>query len=301
MPQAQGLYRSAGVMSGSRLQAMTREAAVEPSDKLLGKLGLTRKDIRKLQTIPYSTLLSAQAEVEANERSRGEAPRSFAPVIGQSIPRHPFDPDAPSLSANIPLVVSSVLDERTYRETKFDMTWDDVKKMLTRLVGGEADKVIAMYRSEDPEVTPFLVNARVITDTSFRRNAQMMADRKAEQGAGPVWTYLWTVGSPAFGGRYGATHGIDVSPSMHDIRFPLMGPNSNSLRLADQLASVWVSMAANGNPNNAYLPQWPTYDAKTRTTMVFGNPTNPVNDPRRAFREFWAKQGAQSGSRDADS
>jgi para-nitrobenzyl esterase len=300
MPDAQGLYRSAGVMSGSRLQAMTREAAVEPSDKLLGKLGLTRKDVRKLQTIPYSTLLSAQAEVEATERSRGEAPRSFAPVIGKAIPRHPFDPDAPPLSAKIPLVVSSVLDERTYRESRFDMTWDDVKKMLAPLVGGEADKVIAMYRNEDPKATPFLVNARVITDTSFRRNAHTMADRKAEQGAGPVWAYLWTVGSPAFGGRYGATHGIDVSPSMHDIRFPLMGPTADSLRLADQLASVWVSMAANGTPNNAYLPDWPTYDAKTRTTMVFGNPTNPVNDPRRAFREFWAKHGAAPSSREAD-
>ena len=42
----------AGVMSGSRLTAMTREDAVKPSDQLLAKLGLTRKDIRKLQDMP---------------------------------------------------------------------------------------------------------------------------------------------------------------------------------------------------------------------------------------------------------
>jgi para-nitrobenzyl esterase len=47
MPDAQGLYHSAGVMSGSRLVAMSREAAAEPADKLLKKLGLTPKDIRK--------------------------------------------------------------------------------------------------------------------------------------------------------------------------------------------------------------------------------------------------------------
>ena len=124
MPQAQGLFHSAGVMSGSRLVAMTREAAIEPADRLLNKLGLTRKDIRKLQQLPFTTLLAAQAEVEANERSRGEAPRSFAPVMGTAIPRHPFEPDAPAMSAKMPLIVSTVLDERTYRESNFDMTWD---------------------------------------------------------------------------------------------------------------------------------------------------------------------------------
>jgi para-nitrobenzyl esterase len=130
-----------------------------------------------------------------------------------------------------------------------------------------------------------------------------MADRKAAQaaaGGAPVWSYLWTTPSPAFGGRYGATHGIDVSPSMHDIRFPLTGPSADNLRLADQLASVWVAMAANGNPTNARLPRWPAYDTAARTSMVFGDPTNAVNDPRRAFREYWATHGAESGSRDAD-
>jgi para-nitrobenzyl esterase len=302
MPEAQGVYHAAGVMSGSRLTAMTREAALEPAEKLLSKLGLTRKDIRKLQQLPYSTLLAAQADVEANERSRGEAPRSFAPVMGAAIPRHPFDPDAPSISANVPMVVSTVLDERSYRESKFDMTWDDVKKVMQRLAGSDADKLLAMYRDEDPDASPFIVNARMITDTSFRRSAQTMADRKAAQataGGAPVWTYLWTTGSPAFGGRYGATHGIDVSPSMHDIRFPLMGPSANSLRLADQLASVWVSMATNGKPNNKYLPTWPAYDTQTRTTMVFGDPTNPVDDPRRAFREYWTQRAEKDASQEA--
>ena len=256
-----------------------------------------------MQALPYSTVLAAQAEVEAGERSRGEAPRSFAPVIGKAVPRHPFDPDAPAMSAKIPLVVSTVLDERSYRETNFDMTWDAVKKMLERQVGGDADKVLAMYRNEDPKASPFIVNARVITDTSFRRNAYAMADRKAAQsaaGGAPVWSYLWTTPSPAFGGRYGATHGIDVSPTMHDIRFPLMGPTADSVRLADQLASAWVSLAATGNPNNPRTPDWPAYDAKSRTTMVFGDPSNAVNDPRRAFREYWSKRASGGTGRDTE-
>jgi para-nitrobenzyl esterase len=297
MPSAKGLYHSAGVMSGSRLTAMTREEAVKPADQLLQKLGLTQKDIRKLQGVPFTTLLSAQADVEAGERSRGEAPRSFAPVMGEAIPRHPFAPDGPPMSVDIPIVVSTVLDERSYRETRFDMTWDDVRKTLTGMVGGDADKALAMYRDEDSQASPFIINARLITDNSFRRNAQTMADRKAAQtaaGGAKVWTYLWTTPASAFDGRYGATHGVDVSPSMHDIRFPLLGPEADNVRLADQIASVWVSLAATGNPNNPRLPAWAPYDSANRNTLVFGSPTNVVTDPRKAFREFWDGRQART-------
>jgi para-nitrobenzyl esterase len=168
-----------------------------------------------------------------------------------------------------------------------------VKKTLERFVAGDADKVLAMYRNEDPKATPFVLNARIITDTSFRRSAYSMADRKAAQhaaGGEPVWSYLWTTPSPAFGGRYGATHGIDVSPSMHETRFPLMGPTADASRLADQLASAWVSLAATGNPNNPRTPEWPVYDVKNRATMVFGDPSHAVNDPRRSFRELWTRR-----------
>jgi para-nitrobenzyl esterase len=293
MPGAQGLYHSAGVMSGSRLTAMSRASAAEASDKLLQKLGVGRKDVRKLQDLPFTTLLAAQADIEAGERSRGEAPQSFSPVIGAAIPRDPFAPDAPPMSAKIPLIVSTVLDERSYRESNFEMTWDAVKKMLETQVGVDADKVLAMYRNEDAKASPFIINARVITDMTFRHNAQIMAERKAVQsaaGGAPIWHYLWTTPSPAFGGRYGAAHAVDVAPSMHDIRFPLTGPNADNLRLADQLAGAWVSLAATGNPNNSRTPDWPAYTTQKRTTMVFGTPSNAVDDPRRAFREYWDKK-----------
>ncbi|MGH1471420.1 MAG: carboxylesterase/lipase family protein [Cellvibrionaceae bacterium] len=295
MPSAKGLFHSAGVMSGSSLVAMDRESAEKVSSKLLNKLGLGYNDIKKLQNVPFSTLLNAQAEVEAVERSRGEAPRSFSPVIGSAIPRNPFHPDAPPLSKDIPMIVSSVLDERTYRERNFNMTWDDVQNMLQKRVGKDADKLLRMYRNEDSKASPFIINARIITDDSFRRSAHIMSDRKAEQaqkGGAPIYKYLWTSPSPAFNGRYGAVHGIDVSYSMYDIRFPLAGPTDANLQLAKQIASAWISLAATGNPNNDHTPEWPTYDTKNRTTMVFGQPSFAVNDPRKVFREYWAEQSS---------
>ena len=298
MPSAQGLYHSAGVMSGSRLTAVSREDAAQVSDSLLKQLGLTRKDIKKLQNLHFTTLLKAQADIEAAERSRGEAPRSFSPTLGKAIPRHPFSPDAPPMSKSIPMIVSSALDERTYRLRDFDIGWDAVRAGLEKRVGEEAQSLLSMYREEDPQATPFIINARIDTDDTFRRGFHIMSDLKAkqhQQGGAPIWKYLWTYPSPAFNGRYGAVHGIDVPFSMYDIRAPLAGPSDKHVQLATQLASAWVSLAATGNPNNPQTPEWQSYDTDKRNTMVFGKTTKAVNDPRKAFREYWSsKDGGRS-------
>ena len=290
MPSAQGLFHRAAIMSGARLKGTTREAAVKASDQLLTTLGLARGDVQKLQALPWSTIVAAQAQVEAGERSRGEAPRSFSPVMGESITRHPFDPDAPETARDIPLIVSSTLDERTYRETRFDMSWADLKAIVAEIPGTDPEEIVSMYRDDDPDASPFIIRARIVTDRGFRRGARVLSSRKAAQaasGGAPVWTYLWASPSPAFGGRYGATHAVDNPYVMHDVRMALAGPQEENLRLADEISSAFVSLAATGDPNNEATPDWPAYDEKERTTMVFGHPTRTVSDPRRAFVDLW--------------
>jgi para-nitrobenzyl esterase len=208
------------------------------------------------------------------------------------MPRHPFAPDAPPISARVPLIVSTTLDERTYREARFDMSWDEVTKYLAAIEGVPVDDVIAMYRRDAPEATPYLIHARIMTDRGFRRMARTLADRKATQASGggaPVWSYLWSSPSPAYGGRYGATHAVDNSYSMHDVRLALSGPQAENVRLADEIASAWVAFAASGDPNNPKTPAWPAYDQQKRMTMVFARPSGAVSDPRGAFAALWDK------------
>ncbi|MCB1647543.1 MAG: carboxylesterase/lipase family protein [Pseudomonadales bacterium] len=294
MPAASGLFHRAIIMSGARVTASKPESAQVSADQFLKVLGLTAKDTDKLQTLPWATLVAAQAEVEAGDRARGEAPRSFAPCLGRTIPRHPFAPDAPEISAHIPLIVSSTLDERTYREAGFDMTWEDLRKALLPVAGERCEEVLAMYRDDDPGATPYILNARIITDRGFRRNARLVADRKAERaskGGAPVWSYLWAAPSPAFGGRYGATHAVDVSYAMHDTRMALSGPQENNVRLADELASSFVAFAHNGDPDNPITPHWQAYDTAQRQTLVFGNPSRQIADPRGVFADLWDSLG----------
>jgi para-nitrobenzyl esterase len=58
--------------------------------------------------------------------------------------------------------------------------------------------------------------------------------------------------------------------------------------MCSTLASAWVNFAKTGSPNNTNIPNWPNFDAKRRSTMIFGVDTRVVNDPYAEIRAFWA-------------
>ncbi|WP_084420957.1 carboxylesterase/lipase family protein [Henriciella litoralis] len=291
MPSAKGLFHAAGVMSGSMLESATPEAATEISENLMRELGVAPGEVRKLQETPFKKVLAAQAKLEAADRAKGEYPRSFGPVVdGTAIPRHPFAPDAPAVSADVPMIISTALDERTYRMIDFDLDEAGLLAYAEKHAGDQAEAAVALYRAEDADATPYLLKARMDTDLSFRKSAFAQAERKAAQakaGGAPVWTYLWTWPSPAYGGRYGAVHGIDVGLSLNSVRGGLTGTDEASLLMADRISSAWAAFAATGDPNNAQLPEWSPYTSETRATMIFDNETRVENDPRADIRAFW--------------
>ena len=288
MPGGKGLFQRAGVMSGSALKMMPPEMASATAKRLLDALEIAPGDVRKLQQVPWTTLLETQAGLEAADRARGEAPRSFAPVVdGITLPRHPWDPDAPSISADVPMIVSSVLDERSYRMGDFAMDEAGLLAFAKERLGERAAEAVAAYRAEDPDAKPFLLAARMDSDLTFRKGAFAQAELKARQGGAPVWTYLWTEPSPAVDGRFGAVHGIDVAPSLYNTRGALNGSSPAANELAAAIAGSWAAFAANGDPNNERVPEWKPYSAPRRTTMIFDQDLRVEDDPRAEFRKYW--------------
>ncbi len=288
MPGGKGLFQRAGVMSGSALKMMPPEMASATAKRLLDALEIPPGDVRKLQQVPWTTLLETQAGLEAVDRARGEAPRSFAPVVdGITLPRHPWDPDAPSISADVPMIVSSVLDERSYRMGDFAMDEAGLVAFAKERLGERAADAVAAYRAEDPDAKPFLLAARMDSDLTFRKGAFAQAELKARQGGAPVWTYLWTEPSPAVDGRFGAVHGIDVAPSLYNTRGALNGSSPSANELAAAIAGSWAAFAANGDPNNERVPEWKPYSAPQRTTMIFDQDLRVEDDPRAEFRKYW--------------
>lgn len=278
-PSAKGLFHRAAVQSGSSLRMRTREDATKSAEQLLAKLNIPKTRIPDLQKVSWQELLEAQSGI------------AFSPVVeGNILPHHPFDPVAPSVSADVPVIISTTLEDAALSLTNFDLDEAGLKTMLSQRYGDRAEEIYKMYRQRYPQKSPYLIQAQALTDSGFRRSAIAQAERKAALGKAPAYMYLWNWVSPGFNGKFGAVHGIDVAASFYGVRDTIMGVGSHEGKvMCQRLASVWAAFAKTGDPNNPQIPHWPAYETTDRATMVFDADTRVENDPRSEIRKFWAQ------------
>ena len=284
MPSAQGLFKRAGVQSGSALNLMTREMGTQMAERLLSKLDLNKSRLRELQELPFERIVAAQSVVAQESRTMG-----YAPVVdGVAIPRHPFDPTAPEISADVPIIVSTTLDDAAMGG-RFDIDEAGVKAALAkrRRSAQHVDRIFDAYRRRYPEASPFLLLARMNTDRGGRRSATAMAERKAALGKAPAYLYLFTWPSPAVGGKFGSVHGIDVGLTFNSAGGPLVGNTPEGKALAAKLSAAFIAFAKAGDPNTPEIPHWPAYDSHARPTLVLDKDTRVENDPLRELRLLW--------------
>lgn len=293
MPSAKGLFQRAGVQSGSLLKLVSRETGSAVAERLLKQLGIDKTRIADIQKISWEQILDAQTTLGSGVAS------PFAPVLdGTVIPQNPFDPTASPVSAEVPMIISTTLDEAALALTNFDLDEAGLKAVVTRVLGdkaGQADRVVALYRKAYPTASPYLIQARIVTDRGFRANAYKQAERKAALGKAPAYFYLFTWPCPGYNGKFGSVHGTDVQLVFHAYRGAIGGGGTDAKALADKMAAMWVAFAKTGDPNVAAIPKWQPYDTQARATMVFDANTRVENDPRREFRQLWEELGTTGG------
>ena len=288
-PAAKGLFHRAAIQSGSTLKLTERADAEKSADQFLKQLGLTRTRVAEIQRLSWEQLLQAQVA------SRG----TFTPVLdGAYLPHHPFDPGAPAESRDVPVIISTMLEDAALRLTNWDLTDRGLTALLDERYKGKANEILDLYRPATAGKTPYLVQAQVFTDAQVRSRAIAQGERKAALGGAPAYMYLWEWATPAFDGKFGAVHGHDVDASFNLYRNGICGTGSREGRaMSMRLASTWIAFAKTGNPDNEHIPHWPAYDSATRATMIFSTATKVVNDPRSAIRTYWS-QHAQSTEAD---
>ena len=285
MPPAKGLFQKAIIESGSALKGVHREEANKTTERILAKLGLQPNQVDELQKLPVERLLSA---IDTRGSGPGAAPFTFAPVVdGRNLPRDPFDPTAPEISADVPLIVGSVNTEGTFftppDSPLFSLDEAGMRSRLTPKFGEATDKLVELYRKEIPNASPsqiyFLINA-------FPTAAIAQAERKAAQGKAPVYMYLFTWETPVEGGRRHSPHTVELPFVFNNVaEQPEEVGNGPELQpLADKVSGAWTAFAHTGNPAATGTPKWPAYTANERATMIINNQWNVVNDPRHDVR-----------------
>jgi para-nitrobenzyl esterase len=291
MPAAKGLFHRAIIESGAVLRLTTPADAMHATDVLLIELGLMADQARELQTVPVARLLAAAAEVSSRIRLREPGMTANSPMIdGKALPGHPWDPAAPLLSADVPLLIGYARTEETLydRPTPEKLALDEagLKRRAVARFGGEADRVVDAFRKAHPEATPWDLWILIATDHPRGAYSRELARRKAIQAAAPAFLYRFDWETPEGGGHMRSPHTIEIPFVFNNIGIagPLISKMAEAYALAEKVSAAWVAFARSGNPNTPKLPKWPAYSAASRDTMLFNNESRVEQDPDRGAR-----------------
>jgi para-nitrobenzyl esterase len=281
MPAGKGLFHKAIVESGSTLKQLSREEAAKNTEKVLTHLGLRANQADELQNLPAAKLLDAMTATRIR----------LGPVVdGKTLPRDPFDPTAPDVSADVPVIIGTAETEGTYFASPDLLTLDDaaMRSRLRQRLGAESEKVVDLFRKNRPKATPSELHFTIL---AFPTKANLQAERKAALAKAPAYLYSINWRTPVQDGTRLSPHCLELPFVFNNVwHMPeLVGTGPEIQPLADKVSGAWVAFARTGNPNHSGIPQWPAFHATQRPTMIINNEWKVVNDANREERLAMAK------------
>ncbi|HEY7200353.1 MAG TPA: carboxylesterase family protein, partial [Candidatus Dormibacteraeota bacterium] len=218
MPEARGLFHRAVVQSGPALRATEAADATAFAERLLAHAGA--RDAAALQALPHRRLTEAlttlpppPADPSRPWPMTGSALLVRPVVDGVHLPAHPFDPVAAPSAADVPLLIGTNKDEAALflagdpRRRRLEEA--ELLERLTPMLGERRDEILAVYRSQRPDDTPWDLLIGVASETT-RLASIRLAERKAAGGPAPVFMYLFTWESDHWGGLFKSAHGLEI-------------------------------------------------------------------------------------------
>ena len=126
------------------------------------------------------------------------------------------------------------------------------------------------------------------TATGMWIGSVTLAERKAAQKAAPVWMYLLTWETPVARGALRSPHALEIPLVFDNVEAArnFMGRGDDPQVVAEQMSEAWLAFARTGNPNAPGLPDWPSYDAEGRATMMFDLTSRIEHDPMAEVRKI---------------
>jgi para-nitrobenzyl esterase len=297
MPAAAGLFHKAIVQSGPGLTGVPAAAAADTTRAVVTELGLDpadREAVRAaLTTLPAQALIDAAAAAQARAGG-GFGGLRLAPVVdGRTLPRHPFVPDAPEQSRNVPLLIGWNKDEMTLFNVAApwfgSLTDEALPGLFDQLAGDRGDALLDIYRRLYPDYSPTYLYNAAMGDSRMFVGSALLAERHAAQGA-PTYMYQLVWETPVGGGVFKSTHTLEIPFMFNNVdkaaAFTGDGPEARALEA--QMSDAWIAFARTDDPNAEGLPEWPRYDAEGRATLRFDVESRVVDDPLGEVRELLA-------------
>ena len=286
MPSAKGLFHRAIAQSGAQLRGATRENATRAAEQFLARLRLHKNQVDQLQQMPWQRLQEAFLG-GPNIQGLGNGPV----VDGTSLPRDQWSPDAPALSADVPLMIGSTETEDAWSDPPPPLEMSEEEMMtrvlrITRNDSAKARELVALYRRTHQGITNTDVWLIMNADNTRRANVQTLGELKFAQGRAPAYAYYFAWRSPVHKGQMKAYHTLDIPFvfSNVDVAASMTGSGQERYALQHKMSAAWAAFARTGNPNHADIPTWPAFNPTERATMIWNNEVKVVNDPHRQER-----------------
>jgi para-nitrobenzyl esterase len=289
MPQARGLFHKAIVQSGSMLDALTPDEATRHALTFLAAVDVKPTELGRLSKLSTDALVAGLTKVMD---APGPKP-NYSPVVDDIVlPGGPWQPAGPAVSANIPMIIGTTRTETTAligaaHPEYFGLDDAGLPKALAGwLPDKDIARVLAGFRKLMPSASPSDLFFAITTDRRVRQQAWTQAERKAAQGAAPVWLYELDWATPVDGGKWGSPHSLDLAFVFDNVAksAAMVGTGDDPQHLADQMSTAWLAFAHTGNPGAA----WPPFSAAARATMVFDVNPRVANDFRGDERALLA-------------
>jgi para-nitrobenzyl esterase len=284
MPAAEGLFHKAIIQSGPGLTMVEKPAAEKHALATLAKLGISPTDVHRIQTVDRKDLMVAASAAQAG------IGRVLAPLVdGRSLPRHPFQPDAPAISRNVPIMIGSTKDEATLflsADPQFgNLSEDQVRQRAKSMAGAKSDAIIDAFKVLQPNDAPFYWLTSLMTAQGTWMNSIRLAERKLDQKAAPVYMFRLDWEAPFEGGVLKSPHGLDTPLAFDNpqTRSLMNGSGPEPAKIAAAMSQAWINFARSGDPSQSGLA-WPAYDLAARKTMIFNMSSHIVEDPDSSVR-----------------
>lgn len=271
MPSAKGLFHKAIVQSGSTLRQTESASSQQLGLAVVKELGVNPSQPEKINEFTYDELIAAgqRATRKLAEEMRAKGIRGrfgYSPTVdGKILPQHPFDPSAPEISRDVPMLIGTDFNEFTF-DINIDVTPEEVKQRLIERMGEErALKYMEAFQKAYPNHEP---KEMLYADLGFRSGAVKQAAIKSAQGGANAYLYLFTWKPES--NALGASHGMELPFMFNNVAVmrEMTGSSERAYKFEDIVSSAWISFIKTGNPNTPGMPNWEPYNAETGPTMI---------------------------------
>lgn len=306
MPEAAPYFNKASIESGPAAELIMKEDAAQTTKLVLEYLNISTANWKKLLEVPASKLLEAQEKISLLSKEPlggfkgigNSGVGNFGAVVDEQIvPEHPFEPSAPVISKNKPLLVGWNEDEYIFfamigaDKEVFTITEEQLKARLERDFGGKADLIKKVYHETNPGKTPGEIYIAIRSIMLMGLGSIEIAERKILQGGAPA--YLYNFGFKSNGKiqgtdfEYGALHALDIQFKFYNLEGGMAGTRPDRYKASKNMCEFWTSFAKSGNPSTSGQPNWPAYNIEDRPTMRIDTSCGILYDRFKAEREMW--------------